>query len=516
MNVNVKITRQENADYFGRRIGDTVAVPFEEYVAAVTASEIGNGPMEACKAQAVAARTFAVSRGVLGGKAISDASSTAQAYRARRYSASYQNCIEAAEQTAGEILTYEGTAISAVYSASNGGRTVSSAERWGGTRPYLIAQDDPWDAAAGTGRQGHGVGMSQRGAAYAAKQDIEYREILEFYYPDTELKPDYGRSREVIPMAEKPETVRQTALSLVGCPYVMGGTGKKCTPDYRKARARQYSKYEGKIYKNCQQLSGGKSSCIGCKWADPDTGKGKLCFDCAQFALKCMASVGIPLVSGANSQWLKTNFSQKGEITLLPREKVALVFRHESDGKKHHVGVYMGDGTVVHAKGHDYGVVHTPIEADSWTHFGIPAGLYDTGLPTLRQGNTGEYVMLLQTKLKENGADLNPDGIFGKATKAAVQAFQKAHGLSADGVCGPMTWTALGVHPKPETAQDQVMVPELPEDADEIPELYGPEAENGDAPDILTEFVSVPANELLTLLAGLQDLMDSLMRWIEE
>ena len=36
------------------------------------------------------------------------------------------------------------------------------------------------------------------------------------------------------------------------------------------------------------------------------------------------------------------------------------------------------------------------------------------------------------------------DGIFGSKTYAAVMAFQKANGLSADGIAGPLTWGKLG------------------------------------------------------------------------
>lgn len=187
MDISVRITRDENAECFGVEVGDVVQVPFEQYVAGVVASEVSNSALEVCKAQAVASRTFAVSKGVLNGKTISDASSTDQAYRAGRIpSGLYPNADNGTKQTVGQILTYNGKPINAVYSASNGGRTVSSQERWGGVRPYLIAQEDPWDD--GTKRTGHGVGMSQRGAKAMENSGKTYREILSFYYPGTKLE----------------------------------------------------------------------------------------------------------------------------------------------------------------------------------------------------------------------------------------------------------------------------------------------------------------------------------------
>ena len=68
--------------------------------------------------------------------------------------------------------------------------------------------------------------------------------------------------------------------------------------------------------------------------------------------------------------------------------------------------------------------------------------------PTLRRGSKGTSVKELQEALISHGYNLDPygaDGDFGKVTEAAVKAFQKANGLSADGVVGEKTWAALAV-----------------------------------------------------------------------
>ena len=65
---------------------------------------------------------------------------------------------------------------------------------------------------------------------------------------------------------------------------------------------------------------------------------------------------------------------------------------------------------------------------------------------TYRQGSTGEQVRIIQTKLKNWGYyDGAVDGIFGSGTAEAVQYFQRKNGLTADGIVGPATLTALGM-----------------------------------------------------------------------
>lgn len=185
MKIKIKITRSENTSYYNVPSGSIIEEDFEKYVAAVVASEIGNAPLEACKAQAVVSRTYAY-RYILKDKPIPDGNS-AQAFRVQRYSDSYKICKQAAEETEREILTYEGSPIDAYFSSSNGGFTVSSASKWGGARDYLVSKPDPWDAATYVLKKGHGVGMSQNGAKYAARQNVKYENILEFYYPGTTL-----------------------------------------------------------------------------------------------------------------------------------------------------------------------------------------------------------------------------------------------------------------------------------------------------------------------------------------
>lgn len=72
------------------------------------------------------------------------------------------------------------------------------------------------------------------------------------------------------------------------------------------------------------------------------------------------------------------------------------------------------------------------------------AALSCSALPVLYHGKTGTTVKALQAILVRCwGASISVDGSFGTATQAAVKAFQKARGLTQDGVCGPATWAKL-------------------------------------------------------------------------
>lgn len=247
---------------------------------------------------------------------------------------------------------------------------------------------------------------------------------------------------------DKIETIKEWLLSRVGNPYIMGGTGQKCTVNYRKARAEQYPASAANIKKNCPQMNGSAASCAGCKWAKD--GVGKRAYDCAQLTRWAMDAIGITLVSGSNSQWNKTEWAEKGEIGTLPTESICLVFRKDDDGKMGHVGVYMGDGTAIHARGHAYGVARNGITESRWTHWGIPRGLYDeipeSKSAILKKGSAGEKVRALQEMLLSVGQLLpryGADGQYGNETVAAVMSFQARMGLDDTGEVDESTWDAL-------------------------------------------------------------------------
>lgn len=163
-----------------------------------------------------------------------------------------------------------------------------------------------------------------------------------------------------------------------------------------------------------------------------------------------------------------------------------------------HVGVYVGGGYVVEARGFSYGVQRNALSKRSFTHWGLcpyvdytadeiekatkavnaaktpveppeekceqePAqngGTATTGnsgantgivdnkevytMATIRKGSTGTQTKVLQWLLNNAGCDCGAiDGICGTKTVAAIKAYQQKNGLDVDGICGRLTWAAL-------------------------------------------------------------------------
>jgi peptidoglycan hydrolase-like protein with peptidoglycan-binding domain len=66
----------------------------------------------------------------------------------------------------------------------------------------------------------------------------------------------------------------------------------------------------------------------------------------------------------------------------------------------------------------------------------------NTFMPTIGPTSKGE-TNKTATIMLQSCLHITEDGIYGKGTVNAVKNFQKAHGLTADGICGPITWKAI-------------------------------------------------------------------------
>jgi peptidoglycan hydrolase-like protein with peptidoglycan-binding domain len=76
--------------------------------------------------------------------------------------------------------------------------------------------------------------------------------------------------------------------------------------------------------------------------------------------------------------------------------------------------------------------------------------------PVVKTGFNEHPTKTLQYLLRARGHNVVVDGLFGPQTDAAVKAFQASQGLTADGIVGPTTWTALVVQVKKGSQGDAV------------------------------------------------------------
>lgn len=192
MNIKMKITKSVNANGLNYAVGNVVTMDIEEYLKCVVPNEMSDYyPSEALKAQAIAARTFAMYR-----VARSPRSSSFDIYdntddQSYEYGTEGPNANSAIAATVGQVLTSGGNVFKDFFHASSGGRTLSAASVFG-NYPCQPEQNDPWTSSSGYGISGHRVGMSQRGAQWAANHGNTYTEILAFYYPGSQIQSNYG------------------------------------------------------------------------------------------------------------------------------------------------------------------------------------------------------------------------------------------------------------------------------------------------------------------------------------
>ena len=127
-----------------------LTIGIEDYLYGVVPYEMSDSfPLEALKAQAVAARTYALQRKSGASSRDYDVVDTTADQVFFGYNASYQNAIAAVDQTRGMVGLYGGEYATCFYTASNGGQTALPGDVFGsGDRSaygYLDIHDDPYD-----------------------------------------------------------------------------------------------------------------------------------------------------------------------------------------------------------------------------------------------------------------------------------------------------------------------------------------------------------------------------------
>jgi stage II sporulation protein D len=117
-------------------------LPLEDYLVGLINCEISSAwPIEAVKAQAIIARTYALNRKNARKGALYHLEATVmdQVYEGCLIEDS--RALRAVTETAGEVLTYHGAIIQAFYHSNCGGKTESAENVWGASLPYMKGVD---------------------------------------------------------------------------------------------------------------------------------------------------------------------------------------------------------------------------------------------------------------------------------------------------------------------------------------------------------------------------------------
>ncbi|MDJ0598394.1 MAG: SpoIID/LytB domain-containing protein [Crocosphaera sp.] len=135
-------------------------VNFEQYLYSVVGSEMhANAPTEALKAQAIAARSYALVHMIRPASAWYDLGNTQRWQVYKGLNSEYNTGHHAVRSTKGEILSHQGGVVESLYAATD----------------EIVA------------RAHKGRGMSQTGAYELARKGYDYQQILDHYYPGVGL-----------------------------------------------------------------------------------------------------------------------------------------------------------------------------------------------------------------------------------------------------------------------------------------------------------------------------------------
>jgi hypothetical protein len=184
--------------------GGVKLMSLEEYVRGVLPGEMGNeAPMEALKAQAVAARCYAVVA-VANPRHGAEGADICTTTHCQVWSPqTYPETDQAVQETTGVAVMHGDEIIQAFYFGHCDGHTRNSEDVWVRALPYCrsVPCVKPYPSM-----YGHGVGMCQRGAMAMAEQGATYVDILTHYYAAIQV---FGA--DMVPVQTWPEVSTQYA-----------------------------------------------------------------------------------------------------------------------------------------------------------------------------------------------------------------------------------------------------------------------------------------------------------------
>ncbi len=133
----------------GNGVMSVNAVPLDDYLRGVVAAEMPPGwPQQALDAQAVAARTYAITSRPVGADFELYDNTRSQMYEGVRAETVSSNAAVAA--TSGQVVEYDGAPVTTYFFSSSGGQTESVQNVFSiGPAAWLVARPDPYDDSLG-------------------------------------------------------------------------------------------------------------------------------------------------------------------------------------------------------------------------------------------------------------------------------------------------------------------------------------------------------------------------------
>ncbi|OMD34227.1 sporulation protein [Paenibacillus odorifer] len=147
-------------------------VPLEQYLYAVVGGEVSSSwPEEALKAQAVAARSYALSQGNRFDVANVVDTTLSQVYNGIGSEA--PSIIKAVDTTAGEVLMSGGKVVEAVFSSNSGGMTADPSEVWANGGDVFASVPSVEDVSAAAAKKWYYVLLANGTSGYAREDNIK-------------------------------------------------------------------------------------------------------------------------------------------------------------------------------------------------------------------------------------------------------------------------------------------------------------------------------------------------------